>query len=182
MSTVNDYAGNFTIDPAHSEIGFTARHAMVTKVRGTFKDFEGSFTIDSENPENSSASVVIKAASTDSGNADRDAHTLGEDFFDVEKFPEITFTSTSVTAAGDDALEVTGDLTIKDVTKQVTVPFEFDGEVVDPWGATRVGFSGSTTINRTDFGLTWNAPLKTDGVLVSEKITLNFDISATKDA
>lgn len=181
MSTVNDYAGNFTIDAAHSEIGFTARHAMVTKVRGSFTEFSGTAT-SGENLADAAISVTIAAASLDTRNADRDGHVKSEDFFDVEKFPEITFTSTSVTAAGDDALEVTGDLTIKDVTKQVTVPFEFDGEVVDPWGATRVGFSGSTTINRTDFGLTWNAPLKTDGVLVSEKITLNFDISATKDA
>ncbi|MDN5721963.1 MAG: YceI family protein [Corynebacterium sp.] len=181
MSTVNDYAGNFTIDPAHSEIGFTARHAMVTKVRGSFNEFSGTAT-SGENLADAAISVTIAASSLDTRNADRDGHVKSEDFFDVEKFPEITFTSTSVTAAGDDALEVTGDLTIKDVTKQVTVPFEFDGEVVDPWGATRVGFSGSTTINRTDFGLTWNAPLKTDGVLVSEKITLNFDISATKDA
>jgi polyisoprenoid-binding protein YceI len=104
------------------------------------------------------------------------------DFFDIENFPKITFTSTSVAAKGDDELEITGDLTIKDVTKSVTVDFEFDGEVVDPWGNTRVGFEGSTEINRSDFGLTWNAPLKTDGVLVSEKIKLNFDISATKNA
>ncbi|WP_297006389.1 YceI family protein [uncultured Corynebacterium sp.] len=182
MTSVNAYAGTFTIDPAHSEIGFTARHAMVTKVRGSFTDFTGTATTGT-GLEGASISVEIDAASIDTRNADRDGHVKSADFFDVENFPKITFTSTSVTAAGDDdELVVTGDLTIKDVTRPVTVNFEFDGEVVDPWGNTRVGFEGSTEINRTDFGLTWNAPLKTDGVLVSEKIKLNFDISATKNA
>lgn len=181
MSTVNDYAGNFTIDPTHSEIGFTARHAMVTKVRGSFTEFSGTAT-SGESLADAAINVEINADSIDTRNADRDGHVKSADFFDTENFPKITFTSTNVVAKGDDELEVTGDLTIKDVTKSVTVDFEFDGEVVDPWGNTRVGFEGSTEINRTDFGLTWNAPLKTDGVLVSEKIKLNFDISATKDA
>jgi polyisoprenoid-binding protein YceI len=181
MSTVNDYAGNFTIDPAHSEIGFTARHAMVTKVRGSFTEFSGTAT-SGESLADAAINVEINADSIDTRNADRDGHVKSADFFDTENFPKITFTSTNVVAKGDDELEVTGDLTIKDVTKSVTVDFEFDGEVVDPWGNTRVGFEGSTEINRTDFGLTWNAPLKTDGVLVSEKIKFNFDISATKDA
>jgi polyisoprenoid-binding protein YceI len=180
MSSVNDYAGNYTIDPAHSEIGFTARHAMVTKVRGTFDTFTGTAT-SGKNLEGAAISVDIDAASINTRNEGRDGHVKSADFFDVENFPKITFTSTSGAATGDDELEITGDLTIKDVTKSVTVDFEFDGEVVDPWGNTRVGFEGSTEINRSDFGLTWNAPLKTDGVLVSEKIKLNFDISATKD-
>ena len=181
MSSVNDYAGTFTIDPAHSEIGFTARHAMVTKVRGSFTDFTGTATT-GENLSDSTISIEIEVGSIDTRNADRDGHLKSADFFDIENFPKITFTSTSVAAKGDDELEITGDLTIKDVTKSVTVDFEFDGEVVDPWGNTRVGFEGSTEINRSDFGLTWNAPLKTDGVLVSEKIKLNFNISATKNA
>ena len=180
MSTVNDYAGNFTIDPAHSEIGFTARHAMVTKVRGTFDTFTGTAT-SGKNLEGAAISVDIDAASINTRNEGRDGHVKSADFFDVENFPKITFTSTSVTAKGDDELEVTGELTIKDVTKTVTIDFEFEGEVVDSFGATRAGFEGELEINRTDFGLTWNAPLKTDGVLVSEKIKLNFDISATKD-
>jgi polyisoprenoid-binding protein YceI len=181
MSSVNDYAGTFTIDTAPSEISFTARHAMVTKVRGSFTDFTGTATT-GENLSDATISIEIEAGSIDTRNADRDGHVKSADFFDIENFPKITFTSTSVAAKGDDELEITGDLTIKDVTKSVTVDFEFDGEVVDPWGNTRVGFEGSTEINRSDFGLTWNAPLKTDGVLVSEKIKLNFDISATKNA
>ena len=181
MSSVNDFAGSYTIDPAHSEIGFTARHAMVTKVRGSFTDFTGTATTD-EGLGNASISVEIQAASLDTRNADRDGHVKSADFFDVETYPTITFTSTGVEAEGDDHLLVTGDLTIKDVTKSVTVDLEFDGEVTDPWGNSRVGFEGSTEINRSDFGLTWNAPLKSDGVLVSEKIKLNFDISATKNS
>lgn len=181
MSSVNDFAGSYTIDPAHSEIGFTARHAMVTKVRGSFTDFTGSATTE-EGLGNASISVEIQAGSLDTRNADRDGHVKSADFFDVETYPTITFTSTGVEAEGDDHLLVTGDLTIKDATKSVTVDFEFDGEVTDPWGNSRVGFEGSTEINRSDFGLTWNAPLKSDGVLVSEKIKLNFDVSATKNA
>ena len=180
MSSVNDYAGTYTIDPAHSEIGFTARHAMVTKVRGTFDTFTGTAT-SGKNLEGAAISVDIDAASINTRNEGRDGHVKSADFFDVENFPKITFTSTSVTAKGDDELEVTGELTIKDVTKTVTIDFEFEGEVVDSFGATRAGFEGGLEINRTDFGLTWNAPLKTEGVLVSEKIKLNFDISATKN-
>lgn len=180
MSSVNDHAGTYTIDPAHSEIGFTARHAMVTKVRGTFDTFSGTAT-SGKNLEGAAISVDIDAASINTRNEGRDGHVKSADFFDVENFPKITFTSTSVTAKGDDELEVTGELTIKDVTKTVTIDFEFEGEVVDSFGATRAGFEGELEINRTDFGLTWNAPLKTDGVLVSEKIKLNFDISATKN-
>ena len=180
MSSVNDYAGTYTIDPAHSEIGFTARHAMVTKVRGTFDTFSGTAT-SGKNLEGAAISVDIDAASINTRNEGRDGHVKSADFFDVENFPKITFTSTSVTAKGDDELEVTGELTIKDVTRTVTIDFEFEGEVVDSFGATRAGFEGELEINRTDYGLTWNAPLKTDGVLVSEKIKLNFDISATKN-
>lgn len=180
MSSVNDYAGNYTIDPVHSEIGFTARHAMVTKVRGTFDTFTGTAT-SGKNLEGAAISVDIDAASINTRNEGRDGHVKSADFFDVENFPKITFKSTEVKAKGDDELEVTGDLTIKDVTKSVTIDFEFEGEVVDSFGATRAGFEGELEINRTDFGLTWNAPLKTDGVLVSEKIKLNFDISATKN-
>lgn len=180
MSSVNDYAGTYTIDPAHSEIGFTARHAMVTKVRGTFDTFTGTAT-SGKNLEGAAISVDIDADSINTRNEGRDGHVKSADFFDVENFPKITFTSTSVTAKGDDELEVTGELTIKDVTKTVTIDFEFEGEVVDSFGATRAGFEGELEINRTDFGLTWNAPLKSDGVLISEKIKLNFDISATKN-
>ena len=179
MSNLNDYAGTFVIDPSHSEIGFTARHAMVTKVRGSFTEFSGTASSE-ENLNNAQINVEIDVNSVDTRNADRDGHLKTGDFFEVEKFPKITFTSTEVAAKDDETLAVTGDLTIKDVTKSVTIDFEFNGEAVDPFGNTRVGFEGQTTINRKDFGLNFNAALETGGVLVSEKIALNFDISAIK--
>ena len=179
MSNLNDYAGTFVIDPSHSEIGFTARHAMVTKVRGSFTEFSGTASSE-ENLNNAQINVEIDVNSVDTRNADRDGHLKTGDFFEVEKFPKITFTSTEVAAKDDETLAVTGDLTIKDVTKSVTIDFEFNGEAVDPFGNTRVGFEGQTTINRKDFGLNFNAGLETGGVLVSEKIALNFDISAIK--
>ena len=179
MSNLNDYAGTFVIDPTHTEIGFTARHAMVTKVRGSFTEFSGTASSE-ENLNNAQINVEIDVNSVDTRNADRDGHLKTGDFLEVEKFPKITFTSTEVTAKDDETLSVTGDLTIKDVTKSVTIDFEFNGEAVDPFGNTRVGFEGQTTINRRDFGLNFNAALETGGVLVSEKIALNFDISAIK--
>lgn len=179
MSTVNNYAGNFTIDPTHSEIGFSARHAMVTKVRGSFTEFSGTASSE-ENLNNAQINVEIDVNSVDTRNSDRDGHLRTGDFFETEKYPKITFKSTDIKAKDDETLEVTGDLTIKDVTKPVTIDFEFNGEAVDPFGNTRVGFEGQTTINRKDFGLNFQAALDTGGVLVSEKITLNFDISAIK--
>lgn len=179
--SVNDYAGTYNIDPTHTEIGFTARHAMVTKVRGNFGEFAGSAST-KENLEDAAINVEIDVASIDTGNADRDGHLRTSDFFEVGKFPKITFNSTAVEANGEDGLKVTGDLTIKDVTKSVTIDFDFNGEVTDPWGMSRIGFEGSTTINRKEFGLTWQTALDGGGVLVSEKITLNFDVSAVKEA
>lgn len=178
MSDLNSYSGNFVIDASHSEIGFSARHAMVTKVRGAFNEFEGTAT-SGENLEGAKINVSIDVASVDTRNSDRDEHLKGDDFFDAANHPKITFASTDIKAKGD-TLEVTGDLTIKGQTNSVTIPFEFEGEAVYPWGQTRVGFSGSTTINRRDFGLEWQTKLDNGGVLVSDKIGLNFDISAVK--
>ncbi|WP_459610523.1 YceI family protein [Corynebacterium urogenitale] len=179
MSSINNYSGSYAIDASHSELGFVARHAMVTKVRGSFTEFTGTASSE-ENLQNAEIKVDIDVKSVDTRNEDRDAHLISDDFFDAENHPKITFASTEVTAKDDATLSVTGDLTIKGVTKSVTIDFDFTGEVVDPWGQTRVGFEGSTTINRKDFGLTWNTTLDNGGVLVSEKITLNFDISAVK--
>jgi polyisoprenoid-binding protein YceI len=185
MTATIDYTtltGEYTLDPSHSRMGFVARHAMVTKVRGSFNAFTGSATIDGADPSVSSVSVTIDASSIDTRNADRDGHLRGNDFLDLETYPEITFTSTSISQSGDDAFDVTGDLTIKGVTKEITVPFSFEGTATDPFGNSRVGFEGSTTINRKDYGVTWNAVLETGGVLVSDKITLEFEISAIKNA
>jgi polyisoprenoid-binding protein YceI len=183
MSTVtapSTITGTYAIDPAHSRIGFVARHAMVTKVRGSFNEFEGSGYFDSEDPTKSNLELVIKAASIDTRNADRDGHLRSNDFFAMDEYPEITFKSTSVEQTGDAEYRVTGDLTLKGVTKPVTVDFDYTGAAVDPFGNQRIGLEGTTTINRKDWGVTWNAPLETGGVLVSEKVTLEFDVSAVR--
>jgi polyisoprenoid-binding protein YceI len=177
MSTTT---GKYTIDPAHSRIGFVARHAMVTKVRGSFNEFEGSGYFDADDPSKSSLQLTIQADSIDTRTADRDAHLRSNDFFDMETYPQITFTSTSVEAGGGDIYRVTGDLTIKDVTKPVTIDFEYGGTAVDPFGNHRLGLEGSVVVNRKDWGLNWNAPLDTGGVLVGEKVTLEFEVSAIK--
>jgi polyisoprenoid-binding protein YceI len=184
-ATTTDFralTGTFTIDTAHSRLGFVARHAMVTKVRGAFNEFEGSAVIDGEHPENSSATVTLQVASVDTRNAQRDEHLRTNDFLDAENYPTITFKSTSISHEGGNDFVVTGDLTIKDVTKSVSFPLEFQGIVKDPWGNDRIGFDGSVVINRKDWGVSWNAALETGGVLVSEKVTLEFEISAIRTA
>jgi len=180
--TLTDLTGEYTLDPSHTRIGFVARHAMVTKVRGSFNDFEGSAVVDGDNPEKSSAKITIKSASVDTRNEQRDGHLRTNDFLDPETYPEITWVSTSVKAVDADNYEVTGDLTIKGVTKSITIPFAFEGAAKDPFGNVRIGFEGSATINRGDFGITFNAALETGGVLVSDKITLEFEVSAIKNA
>jgi polyisoprenoid-binding protein YceI len=172
--------GTYAIDPTHSRIGFVARHAMVTKVRGSFNEFEGSGYLDVENPSGSRVELTIQAASIDTRNADRDGHLKSNDFFDMETYPEIRFASTAVEQVDPENFRVTGDLTIKGVTKPVTVDFEYTGSAVDPYGNTRIGFEGKTTVNRKDWGVSWNAALEAGGVLVSEKVTLEFDVSAIR--
>ncbi|MFH8752768.1 YceI family protein [Streptomyces rimosus] len=174
--------GDYTIDPAHSRIGFTVRHAMVTNVRGAFATHEGTLHLDGADPARSTASVDVTIASVDTGIADRDAHLRGSDFFDAEAFPLMTFRSTAAERVGDATYRVTGDLTIKDVTRPLTIDLEYQGAATDVYGAERVGFEGSAEILRSDWGLTWNAALETGGVMVSDKVKLTFDISAVKAA
>ncbi|MCW2796357.1 YceI family protein [Nocardioides sp.] len=180
-NVVEDISGDYTIDATHSRIGFSARHAMVTTVRGQFTEFAGTAHVDAADPAKSSVSVTIETASVDTGVADRNAHLKSADFFDAETNPEIKFVSTDVVRNGQD-WTITGDLTINGVSKPVSVEFEFTGSARDPYNNLRVGFEGGTTINRKDWGLTWNAALETGGVLVSEKIKLEFDISAIQNA
>ena len=183
MSVTTDsqtVAGTYVVDPTHSSIGFTVRHAMVTKVRGTFDEFEGSGYFNPETPADSRVNLTIQAKSINTRNADRDAHLRTNDFFDMERYPELRFESTSVKGLDGDRYAVTGDLTIKDVTKAVIIEFESTGSAVDPYGNQRLGFEGRTTINRKDWGITWNAALETGGVVVSEKVNLEFDVSAIK--
>ncbi|WP_411108455.1 YceI family protein [Streptomyces sp. c-19] len=174
--------GDYTIDPAHSSIGFTVRHAMVTNVRGSFAEHEGTLTLDGSNPGASAASIEVKIASIDTGIADRDGHLRSGDFFDAEQFPVMSFRSTTAEQLGGDKYRITGDLTIKDVTKPLSIDLEFNGTATDVYGNERVGFEGSAEILRSAWGLTWNAALETGGVMVSDKVKLNFDISAIKNA
>jgi polyisoprenoid-binding protein YceI len=176
-TVIEDIAGDYTLDVAHSRLGFSARHAMVTTVRGAFKEFEGSAHVDTANPADSKVELTIKADSIDTGVDDRNAHLRGADFFEVETHPEITFTSTNVERDGDD-WTIAGDLTIKGNTRPITIEFESTGSARDPFGNLRIGFEGHTTLSRKDWGLTWNAALETGGFLVSDKIKLDFDISA----
>jgi polyisoprenoid-binding protein YceI len=181
MTSLSDATGTWEIDPAHTILGFSARHAMVAKVRGKFNEFAGSFTIDGANPANSKADLTIQAGSIDTGNADRDGHLVSPDFLDAAQFATLTFTSTSIAVSGD-SIKVTGDLTVHGVTKPVTIDYEFTGISQDPWGNTKIGFEGHAKINRKDFGLVWNAALETGGVLVGEDIKLELDVEATKKA
>ncbi|WP_156725779.1 YceI family protein [Streptomyces apocyni] len=174
--------GDYTIDASHTTIGFTARHAMVTNIKGSFVDFTGSLHLDGTAPAQSTAALDIAMNSIDTGSADRDGHLKSADFFDTEQFPSMTFRSTHAEALGGDDYRITGDLTIKGVTKPVAIDLEFNGSATDPFGNERVGFEGKAEILRSDWGLTWNATLETGGVLVSDKIKLSFDISAIRNA
>ena len=178
---INELNGTYVLDPSHSTFSFVTRHAMVTKVRGSFEKFEGQAVVDGANPANSTLDVTIDAGSVNTRNADRDAHIRSADFFDVENYPTWTFKGTDFAVNGD-VVEVTGDLTIKDTTRSITLPLEYQGAAKDPFGNTRVGFEGSTTINRSDFGLTWNAALETGGFLVSDKVAIEVEISAIQQA
>jgi len=170
-------AGAYDIDGAHTSVEFVGRHLLITKVRGRFTDVSGRITIAAE-PEASHVAVEIGAASLTSGNADRDTHLKSADFFDVDRFPTITFRSTSVTALADNTWEVVGDLTVRDTTRPVTLQVDFDGADVSPLGDERIGFSAATDVNREDFGLTWNMALETGGLLVGKTARIELAVQA----
>jgi polyisoprenoid-binding protein YceI len=174
-------SGTYTLDQSHSRLGFVARHAMVTKVRGSFNDFDATVQV-GDQLSDSSVHVAIRTGSIDTRNEQRDGHLRSNDFLSVEEFPEITFDSTTVDLVADNVVRVTGDLTIKGISKPVTIDFGFEGAAVDPFGNERIGFEGSVVVNRKDWGVNWNAALEAGGVLVSEKITLEFEVSAIKTA
>jgi polyisoprenoid-binding protein YceI len=171
--------GTFDLDTAHTRIGFSARHMMVSKVRGRFADFTGSITIAGE-PLASSAEAVMKTASIDTGSADRDQHLTSPDFLDVEKYPEISFATTRVTARHGNEFTVLGNLTIKDVTRPVELKLELEGVGNSPWGKQVLGFSMSTEIDREDFGITWNVALETGGVLVGKTVKIEIEGEAVR--
>ena len=170
-------AGTWTLDPAHSSVGFTVRHMMVSKVRGRFTDFSADI-VTAADPLQSRFDATVQMASIETGDANRDGHLRTNDFFDIEQFPTMTFRTTGITGSGSD-YEITGDLTIRGVTKSVTFDLEYGGFGTDPWGNTRAGFTMTGTINRKDFGMTYNAVLETGGVMVGDKVTVELDIEAT---
>ncbi len=170
-------AQTYTIDKMHSEVAFQVRH-LLTKVRGRFTEFAGTVSFDQEHPEQSSASLTIDASSIDTSTADRDTHLRSDDFFAVGTFPTLTFASSRVFKTGDDTYDVVGTLTIRGVAKEITMPVTYLGTAKDPWGNVRAGFETSLTLNRKDFGLTWNAALETGGFLVGDEVRLNLSIQA----
>jgi polyisoprenoid-binding protein YceI len=174
-------AGVYEIDPAHTDVEFVGRHMMITKVRGRFSDVRGQITI-AEKPEDSHVDVELGVASVSTGNSDRDSHLKSGDFFDAERFPTATFRSTTVRARPDDTWEVDGDLTIRDVTRPVTLQVDFDGGGASPFGDQRIGFSAATDVNREDFGLTYNVALETGGVLVGKTARIELSVQAVAPA
>jgi polyisoprenoid-binding protein YceI len=169
----------WNFDPTHSSVSFVVRHMVVSKVRGRFAKWSGSIELDPANLSDSSVDVTIDVASIDTGEVQRDAHLKSGDFFEAEKHPSIAFKSKKVAASGTD-LKITGDLTIRGTTKEVALDGEFLGSGKDPWGGTRMGFSAKGSIDREQFGLTWNAALETGGVLVGKKIELEIDVELVK--
>lgn len=178
MTTVSNIsARTFTIDKAHSEAVFQVRY-LVTKVRGRFSDFEGMILYHEAIPELSSVQFTVQAASIDTNEKDRDGHLRSADFFDVEKHPTLTFRSTRILKRSEASFDVGGDLTIHGVTKLITLPVTYLGKAKDPWGNERIGFEADTTLNRKDFGLTWNAALETGGFLVGDDVNVALSIQA----
>ncbi|MEU3619656.1 YceI family protein [Streptomyces sp. NPDC006872] len=181
--TVSPYeglTGVYAIDPVHSTIGFSVRHAMISNVRGKFTAFEGILKLDGSDPVRSEAYLSVQTGSVDTGSAERDAHVAGPDFFDSTTFPLMSFRSTGVVDAGDDRFRLTGSLRIKDVELPVQIDLEFGGSSQDSYGQHRVGFEGTATLQRSDWGLGWNTALTTGGVLISDKVKLLLDVSAVQ--
>jgi polyisoprenoid-binding protein YceI len=175
-------ASVWQFDPVHSSAEFAVRHMMVSTVKGTFKSLAGAIVYDEARPEDSQVEAQIDAASIDTGVADRDTHLRSADFFDVEKFPKLTFRSTSIEADGPHSGKMHGELTIHGVTNRVSLDVSYLGEVTDPWGNRRRGYTAETTLNRKDFGMTWNMVLDAGGVLVGDKIKVTLNIEAIEKA
>jgi polyisoprenoid-binding protein YceI len=169
------------LDPSHTLVEFSAKHLMITTVKGRITDVEGTIVMDEKNPSNSSVEATLKAVSIDTRTEQRDQHLRSADFLNAELFPEIKFRSTKI--EGDkDSFKLTGDLTIRDVTRPITLDIRFEGQQTDPWGGERIGFSGSGKIDRRDFGLTWNQALETGGVVVGNDVKINLEVEAVKAA
>lgn len=182
MSAQSELTGTWSIDPTHSRVGFSSRHAMVTKVRGAFNDVSGTAQLDVEDMSRSKVRVVLSVDSVDTRSPQRDAHLRSADFFDAQQHPTIEFDSTAVDEVDENQFIVTGELTIRGITRTISVPLELLGVDTDPFGQLRAGLEGSRRIDRKDWGVSWNTPLDSGGVLVSDKITLEFELSLVKEA
>jgi polyisoprenoid-binding protein YceI len=167
----------YQIDQAHSEALFQVRH-LISKVRGRFSDFSGTIEFDAEHPERSSVAFTIRTSSIDTNQADRDAHLRSDDFFAVDRYPTLTFVSTNMVPKGEGRFDVTGDLTIRGVTKSIVLPVTYLGAAKDPWGNEKLAFETETTLNRKDYGLTWNAALETGGFLVGDEVRVTVSVQA----
>lgn len=178
MSSVQTATGTWTIDKTHSGVEFAIKHLMVSTVKGQFREFEAALQIDEENPQNSSVTASIDVASIDTNVADRDAHLRSDDFFNAERYPNITFRSTRVERVDDTHYKVIGDLTIRDVTRQVVLDTEYDGRIVDPWGNQRVAFTARTALSRKEFNVRWNQAIETGGVVVSDNVRISLYVEA----
>ena len=179
-AAIENLTGEYRLDAAHTRIYFIARHAMITSVRGYFHEFDGRLHLDAGDPAASTAEVTIKVGSLDTGQEQRDAHLRSPDFFDVETYPDMTFASTRIEVVDEDTYRLTGDLTIRDQTRPLTLDVTYNGSAKDPFGNLRAGFEGRGMVNRKDWGLTWNAALETGGFMVSDKVRIEFDVSAVK--
>ncbi|ALS24675.1 MULTISPECIES: YceI family protein [Paenibacillus] len=170
------------VDPTHSSIDFTIRHMMIAKVKGTFHTFEANIEADPTDLTTADVQFSIDLSSIDTRNDDRDAHLRTADFFDIEKYPKLTFQSTQITKTGDGEYNVTGNLNLHGVTRPETFSVTFEGQGKDPWGNEKAGFSGQGSLKRSDYGLTWNAALETGGVLVGDEVKVSIEIEASKQA
>ncbi|MCB0064849.1 MAG: YceI family protein [Caldilineaceae bacterium] len=168
------------MDTGHSHIQFSARHMMISKVRGEFRQFDGTVNLDESSPANTTVAITIDAASVNTRENDRDTHLKSADFLNVEAYPTLTFQSTRVEVTGEDRAKLHGDLTIRDVTRPVVLNVEYSGKSKSPWGTENYGFEAHTKINRKDWGLTWNVALETGGVLVGEEITIDIELELVK--
>jgi polyisoprenoid-binding protein YceI len=173
------HAAEYNVDPSHSHIGFTVSH-MVSKVKGQFKDFSGSFSFDPKTASEATGKFVAKTDSISTDNEKRDAHLKSPDFFDAKKFPEVTLTNVKISPAGDNKYKMTGDLTLHGVTKPQTFDLEYNGTAKDPWGGTRAGFSAMGKLNRQDFGLNWNKALDNGGLLVGNEVAIELQVEAVE--
>jgi polyisoprenoid-binding protein YceI len=180
LASVPSFAADvYNVDASHSEVSFQVRH-LVTNVRGRFNDFDGTINLDPANLEKSKVEFRVKAASIDTANEDRDKHLRAEDFFHAEKYPEITFKSTSVKKTGKDTYAVTGDFTMRGVTKRITLPVTYLGTARDPWGNDKAGFETAATLDRKDYGITWNKAVDNGGVILGDDVKIAINLEANK--